>query len=478
MKKAKTQNNACCQSDSIFSEEYLESLYSRVQKIYLADSRPWVIGFSGGKDSTVTLQVVWTSLQRLPTEQLNKKVFIISSDTFVETPVIVDYLHRTLDKLNQAASQQSLPFEAHKVTPQIGDTFWANLIGRGYPAPYSKFRWCTDRLKIEPANRFITDKVATFGEVVVVLGARRTESASRAGNMNKRKRVGEYLTRHGELPNAWVLTPIEDWYTEEVWEYLLSHPSPWGDDNSELLTMYKNAQDGECPLVIDKTTPPCGNSRFGCWTCTVVKADISMTSMIKKGEEWMQPLLDFRDWLAATQDPDGKKKIRDFRRRTGKVQYRNVDGTQKLIWGPYLFDFRKEILRRLLETEKSVREHGPDPTVTLISKEELLEIRRIWFFEEGDWLDTLPQVYHQVTGDHLEVHTDDWSGMGGTEFQVLKDVCQEYDLPIGLLTELFDAEKRQYGMSRRSAIFTNIESVLKKDWRSREEVFAEAGIEE
>lgn len=125
-----------------------------------------------------------------------------------------------------------------------------------------------------------------------------------------------------------------------------------------------------------------------------------------------------------------------------------------------------------------MQEHGPDPTVTLISKEELLEIRRIWFFEEGDWLDTLPQVYHQVTGDHLEVHTDDWSGMGGTEFQVLQDVCQEYDLPIGLLTELFDAEKRQYGMSRRSAIFTNIESVLKKDWRLREEVFAEAGIEE
>jgi DNA sulfur modification protein DndC len=150
-------------------------------------------------------------------------------------------------------------------------------------------------LKIEPANRFITEKVTSYGEVVIVLGARRAESTTRAGQMGKRKKAGEHLTRHSDLPNAWVFTPIEDWDTEEIWEYLLSEQSPWGNDNKELFTMYKNAQDGECPLVIDKSSPPCGNSRFGCWTCTVVAKDTSLESIINKGEKWPRPLLDFRN---------------------------------------------------------------------------------------------------------------------------------------------------------------------------------------
>ncbi|MCB1193045.1 MAG: hypothetical protein H7A23_12965 [Leptospiraceae bacterium] len=38
----------------------------------------------------------------------------------------------------------------------------------------------------------------------------------------------------------------------------------------------------ECPLVIDDTTPSCGNSRLGCWTCTVIDQDKSMGYMILK----------------------------------------------------------------------------------------------------------------------------------------------------------------------------------------------------
>lgn len=465
-------NQAC----SALADEYLEDLYKKIQSVYLADNRPWVLGYSGGKDSTATLQVVWSSLQKLPVSNLTKKIFVISSDTFVETPVIVNYINSTLDRINTAARAQNLPFEAHKVTPQPDNTFWVNLIGRGYPAPYSKFRWCTDRLKIEPANRFITEKITTHGEVVVVLGARRTESSTRAGQMDKRIKVREYLTRHSNLTNAWVFTPIEDWYTEEVWDYLLSVPSPWGNDNEELLTMYKNAQDGECPLVIDKSSPSCGNSRFGCWTCTVVAKDTSMTAMIDKGEQWLQPLLDFRDWLVTTQDPEGKKEIRDVRRRSGKIQYKEIDGIHKIIWGPYLLSFRQEILKRLLETQQALRENGPNPKEQLISREELLKIRQLWLFEEGDWRDSLPQIYKQVIGENLDTPKDDCSGLGGLEFQILQEVCAEHNLPVELLTQLFDAERRQHGMSRRSAIYNDINSILKKDWASRKEVLSKVGI--
>ena len=378
-------------------EDYAE-LYEKVQSVYLSDNRPWVIGYSGGKDSTATLQLVWCSLRMLPREQLNKKVYVISSDTYVETPIITAYIEQMHQLINKSAAEQSLPFEAFIVRPEIENTFWVNLIGRGYPAPYSRFRWCTDRLKIEPANKFILDKVASYGEVVVVLGARFSESATRSGSMGKRKKYGDDLTRHSTLPNAFAYTPIEEWYTEEVWEYLISIPSPWGSNNNDLLDMYKNAQEGECPLVVDKSTPSCGNSRFGCWTCTVVKRDVSMESTIKSGESWLAPLLKFRNWLVATGEPDLKPAIRSVQRRNGKIQYFDNDGRKSLIWGPYTLKFRKTILEKLLETENAVRAQKLGTDIALISEKELKKIRQLWLFEEGDWEDSLPAIYKRVTG--------------------------------------------------------------------------------
>ena len=175
------QANAASSSSekSAFDARSIESFYDEVREIYTADSRPWVIGYSGGKDSTATLQLVWTALSQLPKKKRTKPVYVISSDTFVETPIIVNHIDSNLDAINKAALEQDLPIEAHKVVPTTNDTFWVNLLGRGYPAPTTKFRWCTERMKIKPADRFILDKVADFGEVVMVLGARQGESSTR-----------------------------------------------------------------------------------------------------------------------------------------------------------------------------------------------------------------------------------------------------------------------------------------------------------
>ena len=186
--------------------------------------------------------------------------------------------------------------------------------------------------------------------------------------MSNRNEQRSYISRHNEIPNAMVFTPIEDWNADDVWTYIISSSPPWGGDNKELVTMYRNAQSGECPLVIDKSTPSCGGGRFGCWTCTVVQRDRSMEAMIDNGEDWMQPMLDFRDWLVTTQEPENKYKIREHRRRTGRVQFSEPDpdtGEKKIIWGPYTFAFRKQILEKLLEAEDEVRENGPDPDVLL-----------------------------------------------------------------------------------------------------------------
>src|SRR5205823_7980843 len=139
------------------------------------------------------------------------------------------------------------------------------------------------------------------------------ESATRAQVMSLHRIKGTRLSRHSSLPSAFVYTPIADFSVDDVWTYLLQVPSPWGSNNRDLVTLYRNAQAGECPLVVDRTTPSCGNSRFGCWTCTVVERDKSMEAMIDAGQEWMEPLLELRDWLAATQDPARKREFREVR---------------------------------------------------------------------------------------------------------------------------------------------------------------------
>ena len=451
--------------------EQLKSLYQEIRDVYLSDGRPWVIGYSGGKDSTTALQLIWTALASLPSDQCKKPVFVISSDTLVESPVVASKILEIHRKINAAAERTELPFQAHVVYPKTSETFWVNMIGKGYPAPYKRFRWCTDRLKIQPANRFIMDQVANYGEVVLVLGVRRAESASRAQVMALHKRFDSKLSRHSTLTNAFVFTPIEDWVVEDVWSYLLAVPSPWGANNHDLVALYRNAS-GECPLVVDTTTPSCGNSRFGCWTCTVVERDKSMEALIDNGEEWMEPLLELRDWLVETQDPVTKAEFREVRRRDGRVHYWG-DNREKLIWGPYKLAVRQDILRRVLQAQELVRSEGPDPGIELIRPEELFEIRRLWRIEEGDWTDSLPRIYREVTGTSLDWPTEDVASQGQLELDLLAAAAEQNDVPLGLLRELIDLESRYHGMSRRSDIFNRIESVFNKDWSTADEVFAE-----
>lgn len=457
---------------SKITKEQIVELQAEIRRIYLNDSRPWVIGYSGGKDSSCVLQLLWYALKELPKDQFTKPVYVISSDTLVETPAVVNQLEKSLRLLGKAAVEQGLPIQVHKVIPEIKDTFWVNMIGRGIPAPYTNFRWCTDRMKIAPTGNFIKKKIAEYGEVMIVLGSRRSESSSRGQVMSERRDKGKYLSYHKDILGALVFTPVEDWDTDDVWEYIINVPNPWGGDNRELITMYRNAQAGECPTVIDKSTPSCGGGRFGCWTCTVVTKDRSMEAMIDNGEEWLQPMLDMRDWLVETQIPENKPKIRDHRRRNGRVEYFDAQGEQRIVWGPYKFEFRQEILRRLLRTQKEVRRTGPDPKVNLILLEELHKIRQLWLHEEGDWEDCLPKLYQQETGEVLDWLVDDQAGVGGLEKRLLQETASDVGLPEGMMQQLFDVERSHQGMTRRFGIYDKIDDVLSKNWESFDDALA------
>ncbi len=466
--------------ESQLTAEKLKALQLKIQETYLEGARPWVIGYSGGKDSSCVLQIVWAALKNLSPEQLQKKIYIISSDTLVEAPAVINQLDTTLRQIDEAAKRDNLPIEVHKVTPEIKNTFWVNMIGKGIPAPYTNFRWCTDRMKIAPTTTFIKNKIAQFGEVMILLGSRKSESISRGQVMNNRKEKSSMISWHKDIANALVFTPIEDWHTNDVWEYLMAVPSPWAGRNDAIVTMYRNAQSGECPLVIDKSTPSCGGGRFGCWTCTVVQKDRSMEAMIDNGEDWMQPMLDLRDWLTDTQIPSNKPGIRDHRRRNGKVEFHDVanasnknEKDQRVIWGPYTLEFRKEILRRVLEAQKQVQEEGPDDSTQLIRQEELVKIRQLWLHEEGDWEDSLPDICLKATGKDYDTEDADFTGVGKTELSLLREVAEDADLPAHLIRELLDVERQHSGMTRRAGIYNKIDSVLNKDWRKYEEVIAE-----
>jgi len=454
-------------SNSIFDKKSLHEIHKEIQEVYRADNRPWVIGYSGGKDSTAALQLVWYAIAELPEPMRQKSIHVISSDTLVETPVIVDFINCTLRRINEISNKEKMPFKAEKLRPLISQSFWVNLIGRGYAAPQQRFRWCTDRLKIQPSNRFIQEKISKYGEVVLVLGVRRQESATRAQVMSLYQIPNSVLSRHSKFPRAYVYTPIKDWSVDDVWYYLLQVQSPWGNDNRNLVALYQTAQ-GECPLVVDDTTPSCGNSRFGCWVCTVVTNDKSMKALIQSGEEWMRPLLEIRDLLALTQHPELKPLYREYKRRKGFVSFKS-DGSGVISRGPYKLEFCKELLRKVLKAQLSIRSSGPNHDIQLILPEELHEIRRIWRTERGDWEDSLPRIYREITGEDLDWVQDE-ATFSTNEKALLTQVCQKYDFPLQLVMKLFDVELLTKGMSRRSSVYNRIDQILFEEWRTEQEL--------
>ena len=444
-----------------------------IAELYRSDAIPWVVGYSGGKDSTAVLQLVWRALSTVAFKQRTKPVHVISTDTLVENPIVSAWVDKSLESMNDAARDQRLPVTAHRLTPAVEDSFWVNLIGRGYPAPRPKFRWCTDRLKIIPSTRFITSVVERHGEAILVLGTRKAESAARARVMERyeRMRTRERLSPNGDLPNSYVYTPVEDWTNDDVWMFLMQFTNPWGYDNKDLLGMYQGASpDGECPLVVDASTPSCGDSRFGCWVCTLVDQDKSMHAMIRNDEEkeWMLPLLELRNRLDPPKTPEGDRPLRDFRRMNGTVQLFH----DRPIPGPYTQDARESWLRDVLEAQHHVRARGPEVVrnIELITLAELETIRCIWVVEKHEIEDTLPRIYENVVGKpYPGRRLDDNATLGQDEMALLQDLCDGDRLHFELVRELLSTEKRHKSMLRRTGIFDAIEKAFLRSFYTSEE---------
>ena len=330
-------------------------------------AKPWIIGFSGGKDSTLLAHLVIECLLAIPPDERKRRVYLVCNDTLVESPVFQEFVNRLLGQISENLEALRIPVEVVRTSPKSEESFWVNLLGRGYPAPNRTFRWCTDRMKIRPTSRFIREQVSHFGEAILLLGVRRAESSARAANIAKHTSKSEgRLSPHADHKGCWIFTPIKELTTDEVWIALLKSRPPWGGSYKDLVQLYKNAAGGECPFVLSKDdAPSCGtnSARFGCWTCTVVDKDNAIESLIASGHDHLEPLALFRNRLKqVSEDPQFRSKIR----RNGEPGL-----------GPLTYAARKMLLEELLAIQKQT-------DMQLISEVEVRLIREQWLQDKAE----------------------------------------------------------------------------------------------
>jgi len=446
-------------SDSRF--DVFEEIIQEMVMVYRHDDRPWLIGYSGGKDSTLLVSLIFKAVSRLLPGERTKKIYIITSDTMVENPIVKDYMHSSSEKINEASIRQELNIEAHIIYPEPHQTFWSRIIGLGYPTPEPPgFRWCTERLKINPMNTFVRDRIKESGEIIILLGVRKAESMARSRSISGKEIEGYLLNPHNNITNAYVYNPLTEIENEIVWEYLLKDEglSPWKTSMKTLFALYQGESLSEEQSVLgeidEKKIPITGNSRFGCWCCTLVKEDKSLQNFIDKrvdGWETLEELLKFRNWLVSIRQDH---EYRDTKRRNGTV-YKKSNG--EIGFGPFMLSARQEILRGLLELEVQTG-------LELITMGELKEIDKMWD-RDGDLNRRhLVDIYFEVKGVRLP-----WDNYKTPMFHdeivhEIYDIAGKYHVEPELMAKLIVSVDKNKHYTRSNAIKKEFAQIINQDW--------------
>lgn len=430
-----------------------EGIIAEIQSVMMDESTlgiPWIIGFSGGKDSTVLLLLTWIALQRLMDDgvEIKSNVYVVCNDTQVENPIISTYVDEVLGYIQKAANASDLPIHVKKTTPDVESTFWVNVIGKGYPVPNSNFRWCTDRLKIKPTSNFLTKQINDRGSAIVLLGTRYSESETRGRSMKKHEVKGKLLSRHSTEINSFVYAPIRDLNLEEIWYLIRAVPTPWGFDNNVLFRIYSDASadDYECPTVVTtKNHSSCGQSRFGCWTCTVVQNDKSMKALVSNGYEWLESLLEFRNELQlGRNESENRLGVTRDGRNAVSEDGRNI--------GTYSIAYRIDILRKLLKLQTDLQAKGH--SISLIKQQELIAIQINWyrdgFFEQS--------VYDLVNTNQA-IDFKDKSSADVND--IISSIC-ETDDEASLIRNLVHLQSSKSILVNKYGISKDIETLLDK----------------
>lgn len=329
-------------------EQYKETI-ELISEEYINAKNDWYLGYSGGKDSTALLILLLNALHK----NINTKckLHIMYCDTGVEIPLIPDMVKSQFMLLSSELGDISSSVTFQIVSPPVEDRFFSKIIGDGYVPPTFLFRWCTKRLRIKPIQRYIN----SLNSSTVVLGIRKGESFTRDNVINNHLTNSTYYTKQSGYPNTSIFCPIINYSVKDVWDAIINCTYPYSINREQICSLYKCIgtqfqEDGS--FSCDKQ-----QGRYGCWTCTVVKKDKAMEGLIQNGYTHLTPLQDFMNWLRIIRDDTTK---RDKNRITGQPGM-----------GPFNLETRKEILKKLLDTQKK-------SGIELIGSEELSYIYSMW----------------------------------------------------------------------------------------------------
>ena len=452
-----------------------EDIVEEMKMVYQFDNRPWMIGYSGGKDSTMLVKLVFKMIEKLPEKERTKPVFILTSDTMVENPIVEKYMILSSKAINEFSEKNNYNVHSVIVKPDISQTFWSLVIGRGYPTPeLPGFRWCTERLKINSMNKYTQSIIDKFGEIILLLGVRKGESITRQRTIESNEIEGKLLNPHSTLSNTFVYNPLTEIPNTLVWEFLLENEgqSEWGTNLKQLFNMYQGLDLGEEKSVlgeIDKDKIPItGNSRFGCWCCTIVKEDKSLMNFINNGSDELIPLRDFRNWLIDIRKDSTK---RDKKRRDGSV-YRKANGEVGL--GPFTLEARGEILRELLIMQKNLQErYDLYREISLISLEELKYIDSVWE-EEGDLTRRkLVDIYYDVYGERLPWDEYKVELFSEEVIEELRNTSVSQNIPFELICKLLTSIEKNKHYVKGNKLEKNFDRIIAQGW-VHDEIIQEA----
>lgn len=419
--------------DWLFNKEkkmkQFHQILTHMKQTYLSDPKDWIIAVSFGKDSSLVLQLVLSMLRQLKINEINKKVFVITANTRVESPIMVNYVKRNLELLSGKYTKYGV--EVVEVQPTVQNSFFYNVIGKGLGAPAgnSRFNWCQHKLKIEPMNHAIETIIAQSNvffsqgspthEATLLIGTRNDESVKRAQSIAKYEESA-FFGKHAYYKNIRTYLPVKFVSTGDLWNYL-DHAVgvfDWGLPVADLREMYEDGK--ECPIIRSVNSKSCGgNSRNGCYVCQMAgRNDSMLETLISKGHSNIQPLYDWKQFLfdvsndTRYREPLRRKEytkiindhslsIFDYVDDTTpyKKAYKgNKDGEYRP--GGFAFPIRKILLEKLLYAEKA-------SGYQLISEDEIKSIIEAWE-KDGFMVNEVSAVNHQLDMSSL-VLKPDWS---------------------------------------------------------------------
>lgn len=278
-------------------DELTAEAEAAVYALYEASS-PVAIAFSGGKDSSVTLNIALVMARKARESGLHPFVMVTSSDTLVENPEIAWHIRDEHRKVRQYAAKHGIDVVTSIVQPSLSQSFQVRVLsGRGLPSYAGVRSDCSTDWKINPQireRRALFRQLSRRGlkEPVTLLGTRFGESQKRDIAMTVRGDRHDLPVRNkdGDL----VMSPIAHFTTDHVWEYL-------GMAGNSLIDSYSDFEDcrriyaasvgTSCVVVADaimdgrKTRVGKCGARHGCWSC-LQATDRSLEAMVEFTERY------------------------------------------------------------------------------------------------------------------------------------------------------------------------------------------------